>query len=117
VTTADSECVHLSLVYRGSTHNKTTFDDSQVVRFLTTSIDNNPWRNVVLADLGYVGIRRTVSEAIRPHKGFSYQDYSPEQAELNRILGRNRILMENVLVGGRCYPKSCTASLKEPSHY
>jgi hypothetical protein len=93
--TADGERVHLSPVYCDSTHDKAMFDNSQVVRFLTTITDDIPERKLILVDLGYMGIRRTIPEATLPYTRLPHQELSPEQVEFNRILGRNRMLIEN----------------------
>jgi hypothetical protein len=54
VSPAGGECVHLSPVYCGSPHDKTRFNDSQVIWFLTRSRNDGLERNVVLVDLGHV---------------------------------------------------------------
>jgi hypothetical protein len=41
----------LSSVCSRSSHDKTVFDDSQIVGILMVSTDNAPERNVILADL------------------------------------------------------------------
>jgi hypothetical protein len=87
--------VHLSPVYCGSTHDKKMFDDSQVVRFLKTIMDEIPERKVIFADLGYVGIRHTTPGAMLPYKRLPHQELSPERIEFNRILGRNQKFSEN----------------------
>jgi hypothetical protein len=71
------------------------FDDSQVVRLLTTITAGIPERRVILDDRRDVGIRRTIPEAMLPYKRRLHQELSPEQLEFNRVLGRNRILIEN----------------------
>jgi hypothetical protein len=95
LVTADGECAHLSSVYYGSSHDKTIFDDSQDVRFLTMTTDDGPERKVILAGLGRVGVRRTIPEAILPHKRSPHRDLTTEQVEFNRNLSRNRILIEH----------------------
>jgi hypothetical protein len=95
LVTADDECVHLSRVYYGSYHNKTTVYDSHIVRFLTISTDDGPERKVNLADVSCVEIKRTIPETIPSCKRLPHQDVSPEPVEFNRILRRNCILIEN----------------------
>jgi hypothetical protein len=84
--TADGECVHLSPVNCDSTHNKTAFDESQVVRFLTTFANDILERKVILPSFGDLGIRHTSPEAMLPYQKRPHQELSPEQVEFNRIL-------------------------------
>jgi hypothetical protein len=60
-----------------------------------TSMDDNPERSMSLADLGDVGMRRVIPEVILPQQRLPPQDLSPEQIEFSRILGGNRLLIED----------------------
>jgi hypothetical protein len=59
LVTPDGQCVHLSRVFRGCTHDKATFDQSGVVSFLTERDDNGQeQRKLIMGDLGYQGIQK-----------------------------------------------------------
>jgi transposase len=71
------------------------------------------WRNslthdTILADLGYLGIKRTCPRAILPHKRQPARKLGEAQKEHNRKLSRDRILVENFFsrwknIFGICY--------------
>jgi hypothetical protein len=68
LVTPIGQCVHLSDVFRGSTHDKAMFDHSGVVRFLTEEDDTGEERpRLIMADLGYVGIQKSGARAVLPH--------------------------------------------------
>jgi hypothetical protein len=50
LVTAGGELIYLAPVYYTFSHDQTMFDDSHVVRSLTTSAHDGPERKVILAD-------------------------------------------------------------------
>ena len=69
---SDGICFHLSKLYKGATHDKAIFDRSGAVDFLTykntrehQSVET---RKIIMGDLVYTGIKRTIPEAILPFK-------------------------------------------------
>jgi hypothetical protein len=73
----------------GYSHDEAILDDSQDVRFLTTSMNDNPEGKLNRANLDDLGIRRTIPEAVVPR----HHDLLPEQVQFNRIMGRHHILI------------------------
>jgi hypothetical protein len=60
LVTADGQCVHLSRVYRGATHDKAIFDRSEVARFPTYQDERGRIQHKpIMSDLAYIGITRT----------------------------------------------------------
>jgi hypothetical protein len=83
-------------VFRGSTHDKVMFDASRVLTFLTEQDESGLGRTkLIMTDLGYIGINRSVARVGLPHKRNRGNDLSEIQKDKNRVLSRNRILLEN----------------------
>jgi hypothetical protein len=82
-------------VYRGRTHDKAIFDSSRVANFLSFRRRNSVTHYPILADLGYLGIKRTCPRAILPHKRQPGRELGEAQKEHNRKLSCHRILVEN----------------------
>jgi hypothetical protein len=57
-------------------------------------MDNGPERRAILADLGYMEMRRTIPEAFLRYKSLPYRDPSPDQVRFDPTLGHNRIPVE-----------------------
>jgi hypothetical protein len=95
--TPDGQCVHLSKVYRGRTHDKAMFDHSGLAEFLLFHPPGSdaPRHQIIIGDLGYLGINRTCPGALLPHKKPAHGRLTPEQKHENQILSRDRILIEN----------------------
>jgi hypothetical protein len=91
----DGQCIHLSKVYRGRTHDKAIFDSSRVANVLSFRRRNSVTHYPILADLGYLGITRTCPMAILPYKRQPGRELGEAQKEHNRKLSRDRILVEN----------------------
>jgi hypothetical protein len=69
LVTPDRQCVHLSRVDRGATHDRAIFDPSEVARFLTYQderrcIQHKP----IMGDLAYIGITRSYLSVALSHK-------------------------------------------------
>jgi hypothetical protein len=99
LVTPDEQYVHLSKVYRGNTHDKAIFDRSGLAEFVSYRPPGSVTRRqrIVIADLGYLIISRASPGAILPHKRPARGELTSEQKHHNRILSRDRILVENVL--------------------
>jgi hypothetical protein len=92
---AEGECEYLLPVHCDSSRDKATFDDLQIVWFLTKNPDNSLECRVISTDIGSVGIRFKISEAIISHKTLPHQDLSCKQAEINRLPSHNHILVKH----------------------
>jgi hypothetical protein len=96
LVTADGQCIHLSQVFRGSSHDKAIFDQSKVVEFLTERDDHGleqpRW---IMGDLGYMGINRSGARAVIPFRRHPGQQLDEQQEQHNRTLSADRILAEN----------------------
>jgi hypothetical protein len=96
VVTPDGQCVCLSEVFRGNTHDKAMFDSSGVVGFLTEWDDTGEERaKVIMADLGYLRIQKGGARAVLPQKRGRGQESNEEQKQHDRVLSHDRILVEN----------------------
>jgi hypothetical protein len=91
--TGDGQRVHLSKVYRGATHDKAMFDHSGLSQFLAPAEgESHP---IILADLGYIGITRVCPNAVLPHRKPPFRPLAEAKQKENRVLSRDRILIEN----------------------
>jgi hypothetical protein len=55
------------------------FDDSQVAQLLTTITDDISEGKMILVDMGYVGIKRTIPKVMRAYQGPPHQELLPGQ--------------------------------------
>jgi hypothetical protein len=75
------------------------FDASGVLTFLTEDDGSGLGRpKLIMGDLRYVGINRSGARVVLPHKRTRGHDLSEIQKDENRVLSRNRILVENYSV-------------------
>jgi hypothetical protein len=92
----NGQCIHLSQVFRGRTHDKALFDESGLSQFITSiGQDGRKTQKTIMGDLGYLGITSTCPAAKLPHKRARGAQLSEREQEENRILNRTRILVEN----------------------
>jgi hypothetical protein len=95
--TPDGQCVHLSKVYRGRTHDKAIFDSSALADFLVYHAPGSdaPRHRIIIADLRYVGITRSCPNALLLHKKEIGWQLTADQKQENQFLSRGEILIEN----------------------
>jgi hypothetical protein len=80
LVTPDGQCIHLSRVYRGATHDKAIFDRSEVAQFLTYQDERGRIQHKpIMGDLAYIGITRTCPGSVLPHKRPSGRDLTNDQ--------------------------------------
>jgi hypothetical protein len=72
------------------------FDASGLLEFLTEEDETGRARTkLIMGDLGYLAINRSGARAVLPHKRVRGHDLSEVQKEENRMLSRDRIIVEN----------------------
>jgi hypothetical protein len=72
------------------------FDASSLLEFLTEEDETGRARTkLFMGDLGYLGINRSGARALLLHKRARGHDLSEVQKEENRILSRDRIIVED----------------------
>jgi hypothetical protein len=73
------------------------FDASVLLEFLTEEDETGRARTkLIMEDLGYLGISRSGARALLPHKRVRGHDLSEVEKEENRILSRDRVIVENL---------------------
>jgi hypothetical protein len=97
LVTADEQSVHLSKVYRGSSHDKAVFDRSGPSEFLSYLPPglSAPYQHIIMGDLAYLGITRACPNVLLPHKRLPHGQLTQQQRAKNRVLLRDHILVEN----------------------
>lgn len=92
----NGQCVHVSQVFRGRTHDKALFDQSGLAHFITSvRPDGRKTQKIIMGDLGYMGITSTCPGALLPHKRAPGAELSEQEQEENRVLHRTRVFVEN----------------------
>lgn len=95
----DGMCIHFGGICPGSQHDFKLFKESGLVKALTTHATRNSGGSVtrppqLLADGGYLGICNKYLEARIPFRRHA-RTLSKEQADFNKKLGRDRVIVEN----------------------
>jgi hypothetical protein len=83
-------------VVQASAHDKAILDHSGLVRFISERDEEGVDRSkLIMGDLGHLGIARSAVMVLLAHKRRKGRDLTNNQKEENRILSRDRILVEN----------------------
>jgi hypothetical protein len=83
LVTPDGQCIYLSRVYRGATHDNAIFDRSEVAQFLTYQDERGRIQDKpIMGDLAYI--------------------VTNDQKAENGVLSRNRIIVENFFARWKC---------------
>ena len=113
LVTPDGQCVHLSEIIPGATHDRILFTQSGLGKFLATSyIDERGLRAdkhpKILADLGYQGVQHEYSEIELPFKRQPGKELTREQEIYNNELSSDRLIVENYFGRLKAYYKILT---------
>jgi hypothetical protein len=97
LVTADGQCAHLSKADCISTNDKAIFERSELAEFTSYQPPGAAGRRhrIIMGDLAYPEITRTCPGAIFPHKRPARGELTSDQKRDNRILSRDRIVVEN----------------------
>ena len=96
IATLNGEILYLSPTYAGSVHDKTICELEQLT-FIK--------QNMVMMDLGFIGLNSEKAHLIMPHKHKKNQQLSTQQKECNRWISRIRVKVEHIIAHVKIFRK------------